>query len=76
MLADSERERENTMDSVKDRLKVEDPSSKRRKSSNASIVSKGGGRPKSMVTYDKGPRRDTGYEKTVDNRELGLAHDE
>jgi hypothetical protein len=34
-----------------------------------------GGRPKSMVTYDKGPPRDLGPNKE-DKRELGLAHTE
>lgn len=36
----------------------------------------GGGRPKSMVTYDKGPPRDLGHADKYDNREIGLAHDE
>ena len=60
----------------KDRLKVDElHSGRRRKSSNASTIGKSG-RPKSMVTYDKGPPRDLGFDKTIDNRELGLGHDE
>ena len=74
-MAAAEREREKTTDSLKDHLKVDDPFRKRR-SSNASVHSKGGGRPKSMVTYDKGPPRDIGFDKTIDNRELGPGHKE
>ena len=35
-----------------------------------------GARPRSMVTYDKGPPRDFGQSNKIDNREIGLAHDE
>ena len=74
-LAAADREREKTTDSFKDQLKVDDPFRKR-KSSNASVHSQGGRRPKSMVTYDKGPPRDLGFDKTIDNRELGPGHTE
>ena len=71
-LAEAEKEKE----LEKDRLKIEEQHSGRvRKLSSASNTSKGG-RPKSMVTYDKGPPRDLGYDKKIDNRELGLSHDE
>lgn len=36
----------------------------------------GGGRPKSMVTYDKGPPRDLGHDSKKDNREIGMGHEE
>ena len=35
-----------------------------------------GGRPKSMVTYDKGPPRDITLPNKRDSRDIGLAHDE
>lgn len=32
-------------------------------------------RPKSMVTYEKGPPRDLGHNQKIDNREIGLSHE-
>ncbi|XP_052780610.1 UPF0430 protein CG31712-like [Mya arenaria] len=47
-----------------------------RRWSNASSLRGGGGRPKSMVTYDKAPPRGLSDTGAVDKREIGLAHDE
>ncbi|XP_053377938.1 uncharacterized protein LOC123530293 [Mercenaria mercenaria] len=65
-----EQKRKEEREKEKDRLGV------RRRSSNASSISRPGGRPRSMVTYDKGPPRDLGHDSKRDNREIGLAHDD
>lgn len=74
---EQEQEQSNEDKEKRDQKEKDDKTSGRKSSLRKFSDSLGKGKEpaKSMVTYEKGPPRETGGKETFDSREHGLAHD-